>query len=139
MKEERNNRVFHIAGNYIESQVFHINGGTNYINTLDDVKEQEDGSNSQSGKEETDNDTEIDKELKDELMPVFYNNEENVMKFLGLIKGMKPGDITDLVNKWVEEKLISDYGYSRKGTLWGILSKANLYSKSLQNWNRRVH
>lgn len=49
MKEKENGRTFHIAGNYIESQVFNINGGTNYINTPDDVKEQEDGCNSQRG------------------------------------------------------------------------------------------
>ena len=34
---------------------------------------------------------------------------------------------------------ISDYGYSRKGTLWKILNEAGLYTKSKQNWCRRVY
>ena len=46
--------------------------------------------------------------------------------------------IAELVNRWVQEKRISDYGYSRKGALWDILYRAGLYSKSRQNWNRRV-
>lgn len=77
--------------------------------------------------------------VKESLMPLFYNNEEDVRLFLKQIAGMKPQDITDLVNRWVKEKRISDYGISRKGTLWGILHEAGLYTRSKQNWNRRVY
>ena len=56
-----------------------------------------------------------------------------------MIKGMAPNDITDLVNRWVKERRISDYGNSRKGDLWAILYDAGLYPKSRQNWNRRVY
>lgn len=73
-----------------------------------------------------------------QLKPLFYNNEDNVKQFLNEIDGMTPNDITDLVNQWVKDKRISDYGNSRKGVLWGILNKAGLYTKSRQNWNRRV-
>ena len=79
-----------------------------------------------------------DGDLIEKLKPIFYNNEEDVKLFLKEIAGMKPGDITDLVNRWVKEKRISDYGYSRKGTLWEILNKAGLYTKSRQNWCKRV-
>ena len=79
-----------------------------------------------------------DGDLIEKLKPIFYNNEEDVKLFLKEISGMKPGDITDLVNRWVKEKRISDYGYSRKGTLWEILNKAGLYTKSRQNWCKRV-
>ena len=72
------------------------------------------------------------------LKPIFYNNEENVQLFLKEIAGMSANDITDLVNRGVKDKLISDYGNSRKGELWDILNKAGLYTKSRQNWNRRV-
>jgi len=79
-----------------------------------------------------------DVELVEKLKPIFYNNETDVKAFLKEISGMKPGDITDLVNRWVKDKRISDYGYSRKGVLWEILNKAGLYPKSRQNWCKRV-
>lgn len=73
------------------------------------------------------------------LKPIFYNNEENVYQFLKEIRGMATEDITDLVNRWVKDKLISDYGNSRKGKLWGILHEAGLYTKTKSNWNGRVN
>ena len=77
-------------------------------------------------------------ELEQQLKPLFYNNEDDVKLFLKEIDGMPPNDITDLVNQWVKNKRISDYGNSRKGALWGILNKAGLYNRSRQNWNGRV-
>ena len=79
-----------------------------------------------------------DTELTEKLKPIFYNNVEDVKLFLKEIVGMKHKDITDLVNKWVQDRRISDYGYSRKGELWQILEQAGLYTRSRQNWNRRV-
>ena len=79
-----------------------------------------------------------DTELIEKLKPIFYNNEGDVRLFLKELSGMKSGDITDLVNRWVKEKRISDYGYSRKGLLWEILNDAGLYTKSRQNWCKRV-
>jgi hypothetical protein len=78
-------------------------------------------------------------ELVEKLKPIFFNNENDVLLFLKEISGMKDKDITDLVNRWVHDKRISDYGNSRKGVLWGILNNAGLYTKSLQNWCRRVY
>lgn len=82
---------------------------------------------------------EISEELVEKLKPIFYNNEANVSTFLKEIAGMQPNNITDLVNKWVKDKRISDYGNSRKGELWEILNDAGIYTKSRQNWNRRVY
>ena len=79
-----------------------------------------------------------DDELVAQLRPIFYNNEADVRQFLKEIRGMAQEDITDLVNRWVKEKRISDYGNSRKGVLWGILNKAGLYTRSKTNWNGRV-
>ena len=78
-------------------------------------------------------------DLVEKLKPIFFNNENDVWLFLKEISGMKDKDITDLVNRWVHDKRISDYGNSRKGVLWGILNNAGLYTKSLQNWCRRVY
>ena len=78
-------------------------------------------------------------DLVTKLKTIFFNNEENVRLFLKEIAGMSANDITDLVNRWVEDKRISDYGNSRKGLLWEILADAGLYTKSRQNWNRRVY
>lgn len=77
-------------------------------------------------------------DLVNKLKPIFYNNEDNVNLFLKEISGMQPNDITDLVNRWVKDKRISDYGSSRKGDLWKILHEAELYPRTIQNWNRRV-
>lgn len=78
-------------------------------------------------------------DLVNKLKTIFFNNEENVRLFLKEIAGMSANDITNLVNRWVEDKRISDYGNSRKGLLWEILADAGLYTKSRQNWNRRVY
>ena len=64
--------------------------------------------------------------------------ESDVRQFLKEIEGMATQDITDVVNRWVKDKRISDYGNSRKGVLWGILHDAGLYLKSKTNWNGRV-
>lgn len=85
------------------------------------------------------NEEPLDDELVMELKPLFYNNEGNVRRFLREIDGLPPNDITDLVNRWVKDRRISSYGNSRKGVLWEILNDAGLYTKSRQNWNRRVY
>ena len=77
-------------------------------------------------------------DLVTKLKPLFFNNEDDVKLFLKEIDGMKDKDITDVVNQWVGDKLISDYGNSRKGDLWTILSEAGSYKSSRQNWCRRV-
>ncbi len=80
-----------------------------------------------------------EEDLTEALKPIFYNNGEDVRQFLKEITGMQPNNITDLVNQWVKDKRISDYGNSRKGQLWEILNEAGLYTKSRQNWCRRVY
>jgi len=82
---------------------------------------------------------ETEDDLVEKLKPLFFNNENDVKLFLKEISGMQPNNITDLVNTWVQDKRISDYGSSRKGDLWKILHDAKLYPRTIQNWNRRVH
>ena len=80
-----------------------------------------------------------DADLVARLKPIFFNNEDDVRLFLKEVRGMNAGDVTDLVNRRVREKRISDYGNSRKGDLWSILHDAGLYGPSRQNWCRRVY
>ena len=74
-----------------------------------------------------------------QLMPIFYNDLDKIEKFLTMIRGMKPNAITDIVNDYVDNGWISNYGYTRKGVLWKLLYDEGLYKKSKANWNNRVH
>ena len=76
--------------------------------------------------------------LVGKLLPIFYNDEGNVRRFLKEITGVPASAVTDVVNRWVGERKISDYGNVRKNALRKILTEAGLYDKSPQNWNRRV-
>ena len=88
--------------------------------------------------EDVNDEVEDGEDLVAKLLPIFYNKEKDVRLFLNQIQRMAPEAITDLVNQWVKEKRISDYGNSRKGMLWGILHEVGLYTRTVQNWNRRV-
>ena len=102
--------------------------------TMDKDKSEE----SEDDSEQDEPEVEPNVDLVEKLKPLFYNNKAEVRLFLKEISGMKPNSITDLVNIWVKDKKISDYGSSRKGDLWKILHEAKLYSRTIQNWNRRV-
>lgn len=128
MKDKEDMHEKHNSSVQIGQLILKVNGN-NYYN--DDMKTEE----STEATEET---QPVDNDTVQKLKPLFYNNEDNVWRFLKEIDSMPPNNITDLVNQWVKDKLISDYGNSRKGELWDILNKAGLYTKSRQNWNRRV-
>lgn len=119
------------GGITVNGPMFDIHDNQNvYIGRLGNENPNED--------ENTNENSDYDEDLVSKLMPIFYNNEEDVWQFLKEIQGMAQEDITDVVNRWVEEKRISDYGNSRKGVLWGILHEAKLYTRSKTNWNERV-
>ena len=120
----------------ISGCVFAMPGATVNQSTVQQVSATKEENESEVEHEEQDE--EDDADLVENLKPIFYNKEDDVRAFLKEISGMKPGDITDLVNRWVKDKRISDYGYSRKGVLWEILNEAGLYTKSRQNWCKRV-
>jgi hypothetical protein len=103
--------------------------------TMDEDKSEE----SEDDSEHDEPEVESNVDLVEKLKPLFYNNENDVRLFLKEISGMQPNNITDLVNTWVQDKRISDYGSSRKGNLWKILHDAKLYPRTIQNWNRRVY
>lgn len=132
MKDQEDEHEKHRNNFQIGQLILKVNGD-NYYNNDTYMKESEDTSDSPEVLQP------IDDEIMQELKPLFYNNEADVKLFLKEIKGMPPNDITDLVNQWVQDKRISDYGNSRKGVLWEILKDAGLYTKSRQNWCRRVY
>ena len=64
------------------------------------------------------------KEIVAKLSPIFFNDD------------MKPKQITDMVNKLVRARIISEM--SRKRELWSVLHDYGLYEKSESNWNSQV-
>ena len=70
------------------------------------------------------------------LKPMFFGSEQEATHFLVCIQGMRPTQITDLVNQWVSERKIS--GLSRKRDLWQVLHDCGVYTRSESNWNSQV-
>ena len=120
----------------ISGCVFAMPGATVNQSPVQQVSPTKDEDKGEVVYEEQDEKDDVD--LVEKLKPIFYNNVTDVKASLKEISGMKPGDITDLVNRWVKDKRISNYGYSRKGELWKILNEAGIYTKSRQNWFKRV-
>ena len=83
--------------------------------------------------------TSNNEELIKKLQPIFYYDLVRIGKFLSMISGMKDNAITDLVNDYVNNGWISNYGFTRKGELWKILHDEGLYKKGKANWNNRVN
>ena len=77
-----------------------------------------------------------EREIISQLKPMFFGNEEKVLAFLDNIRGAKPTQITDLVNKMVAEKELSDISCHRD--LWYVLNKYGFYDRSENNWNKQI-
>lgn len=72
-----------------------------------------------------------------ELKVCFWGDEEQAARFYGAIKGgMKNAEITAMVNRLVEERIISEGTCHRD--LWTILHNHGLYTASESNWNMQV-
>lgn len=72
-------------------------------------------------------------ELFGELSSTFFNEMEEVKKFIKRINGADPQQITSCVNELIKENKVCKN--QCKKPLWSILSKYKLYDKSLSNWN----
>lgn len=83
--------------------------------------------------EETD---ERQQDIINKLTPLFFGIEEDAKDFLARIHGMKPTQITQLVNRLVTEKKISELSCHRP--LWKVLHDAGIYTPSESNWNMQV-
>lgn len=74
-----------------------------------------------------------DDELVQALMPIFYNVEDEVRRFVKGIQGADDKLITDLVRRLVEEDKINPRAKGRP--LFKILHDAGIYHSSETNWN----
>lgn len=77
------------------------------------------------------------KSLAEKLLPIFYNNTDNVNEFMEKINSMKNKDITKLVAEMVKDKKISDLSCHRD--LWKILYERGIYNASETNWNTMIN
>jgi len=80
--------------------------------------------------------TEEQQNTLDRLKPIFFGNEEEASAFLMRVQGMKPVQITSLVNTLVQERKISAISCHRD--LYTVLSDGGIYDKSESNWNQQV-
>lgn len=72
----------------------------------------------------------------DELMPIFFNNREEVENFLVEIRSSTPVQVIAAVNSRLEKKVISDLSCHKP--LWEVLNKHGYYDKTLTNWNAQI-
>ena len=75
-------------------------------------------------------------EVTEQLLPIFYNNKAAVRDFLSSCLRMKSTQITEMVNRLVKDRVISDQSKGRD--LWQVLHDYGIYTKTESNWNMRV-
>ena len=75
-------------------------------------------------------------EVSEQLLPIFYSNRAAVKDFLQNCLKMKQRQITDMVKRLVENRVISDQSKGRD--LWSILHDYGIYTKTEANWNMRI-
>ena len=80
--------------------------------------------------------SEKEEDVLNELKPMFFGSETEAMAFLKSIQGMKPTQITDMVNQLVGDKKISEL--SKHRDLWKVLHDCGIYQRSESNWNMQV-
>lgn len=74
-----------------------------------------------------------DKELIDELLPIFYHIVPDVISFLEEIDGInKNPEIARVAADYVSKGKISKL--SCRSDLWNVLNKYGLYKPTLSNW-----
>lgn len=78
------------------------------------------------------------KELINELQPIFYNSVPDVISFLGEIDGIsKNPEIVKVAADYVNNRKISEQ--SCRSDLWKVLKKYGLYEPSLTNWYNYIN
>ena len=75
--------------------------------------------------------------IVDELAPLFFGNWMEAERFLKMVDGARPTEVTQMVNDLLrKEKLLRSCCGTR---LWSILHDNGLYNPSVQNWRRQVN
>ena len=76
-------------------------------------------------------------EVIDELKFLFKGNREFIEQFLDQINGLKPQQITAVVNNYIKSELINHKEAPSK-SLFDILKRHGLYDKLYQTWQSQV-
>ena len=78
------------------------------------------------------------KELINELLPIFYNSVPDVISFLEEIDGISNNpEIVKVATDYVSKGKISEL--SCRSDLWKVLNKHGLYKPSLTNWYNYIN
>lgn len=86
--------------------------------------------------EETEDEELVDGALVDDLLKFFYNDRDEVERFVARVRDARPMDVTAAVNELVRKRKISDI--SCKKPLWAVLHRHKLYEKQYSNWSKQV-
>lgn len=109
----------------------------NYFGTVQHIMSSEEKKESSDETEGTARErNEQQQDIVSQLKPIFFGIEEDAKEFLARIKGMKPKQITDLVNQLVANHKISKLSCHRD--LWTILHNHKIYTATESNWNMQV-
>lgn len=76
------------------------------------------------------------RQIVEKLKPIFFGIEDEARAFLMSIQGMKPTQVTELVNQAVKEGKLSKLSCHRD--LWKVLYDCGIYDKTESNWNSQV-
>ena len=76
------------------------------------------------------------RQIVEKLKPIFFGIEDEARAFLTSIQGMKPTQVTELVNQAVREGKLSRLSCHRD--LWKVLYDCGIYDKTESNWNSQV-
>lgn len=76
-------------------------------------------------------------EVINDLKFIFKGNQQYIEQFIDQIDGLKPKQITAVVNNYIKSELINNTKASSK-SFWEILQKHGFYDKQYQTWQSQL-
>lgn len=126
---------FHQENVYGDKYDIHDNPGAtfNFGGSKKNANEDEELRTKTEDKNKKEDDNDI---VLEELTPFFYGDEAEAKHFMQIIKGMKGQDITQLVNRLLREKKVSDLTCLKP--LWTVLNSHGLYKNAYSTWAANI-